>query len=90
MQQILDSVGVNDTPHKQAKMVTDCKLLELIEKLTEKVSMLEGNITKTSNQKQNTKQYTQPRSGRSAWRKVAPKSGEPLEKVVDGKIYKHY
>ena len=88
LQQILNSMGVNDTPNEQANISTDCKLLELIEKLTEKVSRLEGNIKKTSDQTKNTKQHAQPRNGRNAWRKVAPKSCEPLEKVVDGKIIK--
>ena len=85
LQQILNSVGVTEAPPEHANMSTDTKLLELIERLTKKVSALESK----GDSKPNQRQRPQQDRGRMAWRREAPKEGELLEKTVDGKKYKH-
>ena len=85
LQHILNSVEATKTQHEHANMSTDLKLLELIATLTKKVSALEGNVEKRYNRKEN----APPGTGRMAWRRESPKEGEPLEKMVDGKRYKH-
>ena len=84
LQQIIDSMGTSQN-YEHANMSTDNdKVLELLEKLTEKVNALEkrGGTTVTGARFDAGK-------GRMAWRRVCPKAGEPLEKMVDGKLYKH-
>lgn len=56
LQQILDSVGVPSMRHEQANIYMDSKLLELIKRLTEKVSMLESEKSRASTHGKKTKE----------------------------------
>ena len=79
-------MGSVEAPQQHANMSTEStKMLELIERLTNKVSALErrGGGTPANNR------TTGAGKGRMAWRQECPKAGEPVEKIVEGKAYKH-
>ena len=66
-------------------MVTNNKLEELVGKLTKKVADLEaGKSTQP-----NTMQGQGSGNGPMAWRRVAPKEGDPNEKTVGEKLFKY-
>ena len=71
------------------------KLMDLLEKLTEKVSALEskkvGNNTPIGGTTPigGAAQKQGDGKGPMAWRQISPKDNEPKEKTVEGKIYRH-
>ena len=91
IQKLLDAAGLGQTQSDQqqhANMSTGtsetAKMLDLIAKLTDKVSALES-----APRQRERRNVGNGGKGAMAWRREPLKEGDPVEKTVDGKKYKH-